>query len=137
MFSSRNVRNQVSYPQQTKGKITLLCILIFVLSDSKLEEQMIAESHKELADAKLLLCPASGPVRSHVSVQLSAHRPTDRPTAQHSMSEGKTNLQVHRHPSSKSTDKPLLTFTTQVSVFHDYCKSHYVVVSYNTVQSGS
>jgi len=52
------------------GKITFLCILIFILLDSKLEEQIILVSHKELADAKLSLCPASGP---------SSCLPTDRP----------------------------------------------------------
>jgi hypothetical protein len=37
--SSLNVRNQVSNPCKTTGKITVLCILIFKFLDSKLEDK--------------------------------------------------------------------------------------------------
>jgi hypothetical protein len=33
------VRNQVSHPYKTTGKIIVLCILIFVFLDSKLEDR--------------------------------------------------------------------------------------------------
>ena len=39
LLSSLNVSDQVSHPYKTTGKITFLCILIFKLLDSKLEDK--------------------------------------------------------------------------------------------------
>jgi len=38
LYSSFNFRDQVSYPYKTRGKITVLCILVFVFFDRKLED---------------------------------------------------------------------------------------------------
>jgi hypothetical protein len=39
-YSSLKVRDQVSHPYKTKGKITVLCILIFTFLDSRWEDRM-------------------------------------------------------------------------------------------------
>jgi len=39
LCSSLSVRNQTSHPYKTRGKITILCVLIFMFLDSKLEDK--------------------------------------------------------------------------------------------------
>ena len=54
--SSLNVRDQASHPYKTTGKITVLCILIFILRDSKLEDKRFCTKRQQaLTDYNLPL----------------------------------------------------------------------------------